>query len=214
MAHTISKRLVVLDIDGVILDSRANMQSAWQSVRATVGVTIPFDAYFALIGRPFAEIMTTLGLTDVADRCEATFRAASAAGLDATPFFPGIPDTLAQLARRGIKLAILTSKDRERTDQVLRRLPVEFDTVQTPNPRHRGKPHPDQLNHALTRAQMTPGDACYVGDLEVDATTAHRAGIDYLHASWGYGTPPAGDYLSLERPTDLLMLLHPSDARR
>ena len=187
------KRLVVLDVDGVILDSRGNMEEAWRSVCTRVGITVPFDAYFEQIGRPFAEIMATLGLSHVAGRCETVFRKASAATLDRSKFYLGIPETLHRLAAAGIKLAILTSKDRERTEIVLRRLPVDFATIQTPSTRYRGKPFPDQLIRAATLANERLQDTCYVGDMVVDEQTAKRASVDYYHAGWGYGDPPNDD---------------------
>lgn len=206
------KRLVVLDVDGVILDSRGNMEQAWRMVCTRIGVTVPFDAYFEQIGRPFAEIMATLGLSHVAGRCETVFRKASASTLDRSNFYHGIPETLHRLAATGIKLAILTSKDRERTEIVLRRLSVEFASIQTPNTRYRGKPFPDQLLRAAALANEHPRDTCYVGDTVVDEQTAKRASVDYYHAGWGYGDPPDDDCKIFETPAALGAFLDPFHA--
>ena len=67
-------------------------------------------------------------------------RETSMATLNTSDVYEGIPEMLQRLATGGVKLAILTSKDRQRTEIVLRRLPAEFATVQIPNPLYRGKP--------------------------------------------------------------------------
>jgi phosphoglycolate phosphatase len=45
--------LVLLDLDGVLVDSRDAMETAWRAVQHDVGVTTPFVDYFREIGRPF-----------------------------------------------------------------------------------------------------------------------------------------------------------------
>ena len=96
-------------------------------------------------------------------------------------------ESLQRIENYGIKLGIVTSKDKERTNIILNRLPVKFSSVQTPDPYFRGKPAPDQLLAAMANLNVDPGDSLYVGDAEVDAVAALRAGVDYCHANWGYG---------------------------
>lgn len=184
------KRLVCFDLDGVLLDSRQNMQIAWSAVQAELNVEVAFERYFAEIGRPFGEIMTILGLERQADAIETVFRRTSKAALHKTPLYGGVGDMLLALHCAGAKLAIVTSKDRTRTDVVLSRLPVTFETVQTPDAVCRGKPAPDHLLMAMATCRTDPSDTVFIGDMDADAEAAARAGIDYIHAAWGYGRPP------------------------
>ena len=39
----------------------------------------------------------------------------------------------------------------------------------------------------MAEAGEDPFDTIYVGDMETDYIAAKRAGIDYVHAAWGYG---------------------------
>ena len=201
------KKLVCFDVDGVLLDSRQNMSLAWNAVRDELGVAVPFERYFAEIGRPFAEIMDILGLGEQAAAIEAVFRRTSAATLADTPIYPGVGNMLEALQSAGYRLAIVTSKDRGRTDLVLKRLPVTFDAVRTPDGSCRGKPAPDHLMMAMAMCRTDPADTVFIGDMDSDAEAAARAGIDYIHARWGYGVEPASYLAALDNCTDLAAYL-------
>ncbi|EAU42374.1 HAD-superfamily hydrolase subfamily IA [Fulvimarina pelagi HTCC2506] len=195
--------LVLFDLDGVILDSRANMEAAWSAVAAEFGIEIPFESYFAEIGRPFQDIMTRLGLADQGKRIEQVFRRASARHLFDTPIFEGMETLLSNVAAYRIKLGIVTSKDFARTQLILDRLPVEFSIVMTPNDRLRGKPAPDHLLQAMARCNTDPAATIFIGDMDSDADAARRARIDYAHVLWGYGDPPPDCAFTAQTPADL-----------
>lgn len=184
------KKLVLFDLDGVLLDSRSNMALAWSEVRRNHHLDVPFEAYFALIGRPFQAILKRLGLTDNLDAIEQSYVTASLKFIEKATFYPKTDETLAQLAAMGVRLGIVTSKDRLRTQATLRQLNARFDTIQTPSGTYRGKPAPDYLLLAMAEVGVDPGDTVYVGDMDTDYEAAVRAGIDYIHAAWGYGSPP------------------------
>jgi phosphoglycolate phosphatase-like HAD superfamily hydrolase len=91
----------------------------------------------------------------------------------------------------------------------LTNLRCPFSTVRTPSGGGRGKPAPDPILLALTDLGVDPADAVYVGDMPVDQEAAHRAGVPYVHAGWGYGCPGAPSAVVAESPKDLLKLLSP-----
>lgn len=184
------KRLVLFDLDGVLLHSRENMRQAWDVVLRETSVNKPFEAYFSMIGRPFKDIMQLLGITSDIERIEKIYMTASFDFLAQATFYPGVPESLSKLVGMGLKIGVVTSKDRLRTKAILEQLDVPFSTVQSPSHKFRGKPAPDQLLVAMAEAGEDPCDTVYVGDMESDWQAACRAGIDYVHASWGYGEPP------------------------
>lgn len=201
------KQLLLFDLDGVIVDSKANMALAWQAVQAELGVALPFERYFSEIGRPFQDIMVRLGLSDQGRRIEAVYRRASSHHLDDTPLFPGIEAFFERLDGAGVKLGIVTSKDASRTQLVLDRLSVGFTVVMTPNTTLRGKPSPDPLLFAVATSNVDPAQTVFVGDMDSDAEAARRAGIDYVHVAWGYGAPPHADTVVAQDTDDLFRLL-------
>ena len=207
MQSIISKKAVLFDLDGVLLNSRPNMERAWQDVRDQSGVTVEFEDYFKNIGRPFRDILTILGLQDRADEIESVYSKSSKDNFDLAAFYPFVVESLQKIEDHGIKLGIVTSKDQERTNIVLNRLPVKFSSVQTPNPCFRGKPAPDHLLSAIADLNVDPKDSLFVGDAEVDAMAALRAGVDYCHANWGYGETKLDHVTFLNDIQSLLIFL-------
>ena len=184
--------LVLLDLDGVLVDSRDAMETAWQAVQHDLGVTTPFDVYFRHIGRPFRDILERIGLAEQADEIERVYRATALREAPRVPAFPGIHTALARLEKRGVRLGVVTSKARSQTDWTLAQFDVEFATVQTPEPRCPGKPAPYPLLVAASEAGAGVRESVFVGDMDVDALAARAAGMRFLHAGWGYGACPAG----------------------
>jgi phosphoglycolate phosphatase len=183
------KRLVLFDLDGVLLHSQENMRQAWDVVLSKTDVNQPFEAYFSLIGRPFKDIMACLGVTSDIDNIEKIYMTASFDFLAQATFFPGVREALGTLRQMGVKMGVVTSKDLPRTKAVLAQLDIKFSSVQCPNNKLRGKPAPDHVLMAMAEAGEDPADTLFMGDMETDWQAAQRAGIDYVHANWGYGMP-------------------------
>ena len=101
-------------------------------------------------------------------------------------FYDDVEDTLKELKKKH-KIAVVTSKTAERTKLILDKMNVEFDYVVSPKTGLRGKPAPDQIMFCLAMLNVDPQDAVYVGDMQVDYWASERAGIDFIHATYGYG---------------------------
>lgn len=201
------KRLVLFDLDGVLLHSQENMRQAWDVVLRKTAVNRPFEDYFALIGRPFKDIMAHLGVNQDIERIEKIYMTASFDFLAQATFFPGVRETLTQIRDSGVKMGVVTSKDAPRTKAVLAQLDIRFATIQSPNDQFRGKPAPDHVLIAMAEAGEDPADTLFVGDMETDWQAACRAGVDYAHAGWGYGEPIASVHTLnsiLELPNHIL----------
>ncbi len=203
------KRLVLFDLDGVLVDTRANMLAAWSAVRRELGIDVPFDAYIAEIGQPFGSIMRRLGIGHLSDSAEIIYRQRSARDLASAPVYANIAIMLDGLYAAGRLLGIVTSKDSERTAILLERLPPVFSIVRCPDSVCRGKPAPDHLMMAMALTRCDPCETLYVGDMASDAEAARRAGIDFLHAAWGYGERPPGTSLQVTHPEQIAQLLLP-----
>lgn len=184
--------LALFDLDGVLVDSRDAMEEAWEAVQRDLGVTVPFAAYFREIGRPFGDIMERLGLEDQSAEIERVYRATALRTAPRVPAFPGVEAALARLAIAGVKLGVVTSKARPQTYWTLAQFDVPFETVQTPEDRHPGKPSPWPLLIAASEARTDVDDAVFIGDMDVDCDAARHAGMRFMHAAWGYGSRPEG----------------------
>ncbi|MCW2953849.1 MAG: HAD-superfamily hydrolase, subfamily variant 3 [Conexibacter sp.] len=185
-------RLALFDLDGVLVDSRDAMQEAWEAVQRELGVAVPFAAYFREIGRPFADIMERLGLGERREEIEGVYRATALRTAARVPAFPGVAAALDRLAVAGVKLGVVTSKARPQTYGTLAQFDVPFETIQTPEDGHPGKPAPWPLLIAASEAHTDVEESVFVGDMAVDCDAARNAGMRFLHAAWGYGRRPAG----------------------
>lgn len=195
-------QLVLFDLDGVLIDSRRVMELSWQAVRERFGIDIPFASYFALIGRPFVDIMDALGVGHLAQEIESVYMSTSLANFQHGLQFPGIDAMLASLSAHEIEVGIITSKDEVRTTKILRYFPTRFATVGTPERIKRGKPAPDALLRAMVEVGVDPRDTLFVGDMDVDQEAAARACVSYAHVRWGYGNP-VGPCRMAEVPDDI-----------
>jgi HAD superfamily hydrolase (TIGR01549 family) len=205
--------LALFDLDGVLIDSRTNMEAAWRAVNEECGYDVPFDRYFAHIGLPFPDILRALGLRTRLDDAEAIYARASIANFGRIAVYPGIVAALATLRRAGLLLGIVTSKDARRTALAIGKIGGRFDVVQAPAPGLRGKPAPDQLLAAAAALGVPSRRAIYIGDMAVDELSARNARMSYGHAAWGYGPPSPSADIRLTSPADLTASLL-SEARR
>ena len=176
----------IFDLDGVLIDSAHMMEQAWNICELEHKLTQPFSEYFKHIGKPFRDIMKELGIDEV-EAVKHTYDKASLELMEyCLEFYDDVETVLGYLKQEN-KIAVVTSKTAERTNVILDRLDVEFDYVVSPKKGLRGKPAPDQILFCLAMTQTDPKDAVYIGDMQVDYEAATRAGIDFIHARYGYG---------------------------
>ncbi len=205
--HFPGKKLILFDLDGVLLNSKRNMELSWGAVCERHDVNVEFEDYFSNIGRPFKDILDILNInTDQAD-IEKTFNDVSTQLIDQVEFYEGVEFVLGQLANNNIKIGIVTSKNTIKTQKILDLLGFAFDIVQTPNDALKGKPAPDHILYAMSELNMNASDTLYIGDMDVDYEAAKRAHVNYVHALWGYGTCNDGNAIKLENITQLLDII-------
>ena len=109
--------------------------------------------------------------------------------LDRTRPYEGVPEMLAELKRRGCRLAVVSNKFYVATRKLCRHFFA--DTIEVAIGEHeaegiRKKPAPDTVFEALRQLGAGPEDAVYVGDSEVDIETAANAGLPCISVLWGF----------------------------
>lgn len=205
-------RGLVFDVDGVLLDSWGLMQHAMRHAHASCGAQgeVPVEAFRRQLGRPLPEIAEALGLPP--SFVEA-YQAMSRANVSMSSLYDGVPETLDELRARGLKLALNTSKDRVRTEEMLSRFGIaqHFTAVITANDVAQGKPHPESLRKAAQALGLEPVEIAFLGDSPIDIQCAHAAEVLPIAAAWGMSTPEelraAGAQLMISRIHDLTTLL-------
>jgi HAD superfamily hydrolase (TIGR01509 family) len=179
-------KLVLFDLDGVLIDSLEVMALAWEEVQARTGVIAPFDAYANELGRPFDEIITRLGYRHELVQIKEVYESRARREIERIEMYPGVTTMLDELRTAGVMIGVVTSKHREAAVRILDRCEIEHACLKTPED-GQGKPSPDLLWKALDDLDVAAAESVYVGDMEVDRRAASSARVGFLHAAWGYG---------------------------
>ena len=95
--------------------------------------------------------------------------------------YPGVMDTLAELAKRGKWLAVVTSSFTEAITGQIQALgldPALFDVIVTGDDVTKYKPHPEATLLALAKLGARPEEALFVGDTDKDILSGKNSGVD------------------------------------
>ena len=131
---------------------------------------------------------------------------------DTTKPYKGILETLSELKMRGKRMAIVSNKMQEATEQLRRRFFADYiDVAIGESERIRKKPAPDAVIEALRLLECDDRDrALYIGDSDVDIDTARASGLRCVSVLWGFRdrgflTNHGADCL-IDSPSELLAL--------
>jgi phosphoglycolate phosphatase len=102
--------------------------------------------------------------------------------------FPHVLETLQKARDYGVKQAIVTNKERRFTDRILQKhgLQNAFEMVICGDSLAVKKPNPAVIDHCLAMLGATQGEALFVGDSEIDVSTAKAAGVVCWAVPYGY----------------------------
>jgi HAD superfamily hydrolase (TIGR01549 family) len=179
------------DLDGVLINSLGVMEAAWSEAMREVGENINFSEYKKHIGIPFNNILDNIGCKkNNYSEIARIYNASARRNLDKIEVYDGVIQSIIRAKEAGLKVSIVTSKNRERTIELVESLlsGAQFDSVVTPDDitTGRGKPNPDPLLLACLEVGVDPHKTIYVGDMDADREASRRAGIHFVHASWGF----------------------------
>ncbi|MBO0738319.1 MAG: phosphoglycolate phosphatase [Alphaproteobacteria bacterium] len=187
--------LLVFDLDGTLVDSVADLRAALNEmlrerglrplsaheVRRMVGDGVP-----ALVARALAACGAKPAKASTALARFLEIYEATAAQLSRP--YPGVPETLRALRRRGYRTAVCTNKPQRATLAVMQGLDLLplFDGIAGGDRFPTRKPHPDHLLRLIADLGATPAASAMVGDNENDAAAAHAAAIPLVLMRYGY----------------------------
>lgn len=206
-----SLRAVLIDLDGTLMDTAADLAEAANRMRADFGLPALPEARIASFVGKGADVLVRRALTDdPEDEVEAPameraresfYRHYHDVNGDAAVILETVPEALATLRQAGLKLACVTNKPREFTLPLLDRVGLApwFEVVVAGDDAPAKKPAPDPLLAACAQLEVAPGEALMLGDSANDYLAAHAAGMWCILVSTGYNE---GEPLSrlAERP--------------
>ena len=178
--------VILLDMDGVVLDSPPLHLLTWQQTLEPLGVELRADQLFPLEGTPTertAQKLTELLLGRACSDEEALRLAARKRELFRKifqpTFVPGIAPLLYDLRGRGYRLGLVTGSARSVVDESL--APTgsvdQFEVIVTGDDVSRGKPDPEPYEIAAREMGVLPSDCLVVENAPLGIRSAQDAGM-------------------------------------
>ena len=180
-------KAVFFDFDGVLIDSLPAMQIAWQSTRNYYSLKPNFQEFSKFIGIPFFSILEKLEIDSlIHSKIQETYSKEARKNINLIKLNPYAENILYWLKNNNIKIAIVTSKDLVRTNELIEFFNIKIDLIVTPEKTLKGKPHPEPLFFAAKGLSTEMNQSLFIGDMLSDMKAAHRANCKYLHYLCGY----------------------------
>ena len=183
-------RVLIFDLDGTLIDSRADLAAAGNHARGAVGLpALPLSQVVGYVGDGVDKLIERLVP-------EAVKRAAAKHAFeehyrehccDATRPFDGLVEALDALRAQGWLLAVATNKPDVFTHLILRGCGIagRFAAVRGGDgPR---KPDPGQLRSILDELGGEAARSWMIGDHHTDIRAGRAAGCRVLFCGWGMG---------------------------
>lgn len=181
---------ILFDFDGTLADTTEMILACYRHTMSThLGECPPDERWLAGFGTPLeAQIGLFARTAEEQEAMLETYRSHQRSLMERMLIpFPGAVDAVAELERRGIGLAIVTSRLRHAT---LRGLDLcgltrHFPVIVTPEDVVNPKPDPEPVRVALERLGARAERTWFVGDSPHDVVAGQGAGVRTAAALWG-----------------------------
>lgn len=183
----------MFDLDGTLLDTRHDLATAVNAVRAHYGLRpLAVATVTRFVGDGLVELVRRAlpgrdqDIPEAVERCRRLYRRHM---LDRTAPYPGVVAGLRQLKKAGYRLALVSNKPAAACRLLLRHFGLArlFDRVSGGDSTERRKPHPEPLRITMRALGVRPSEAWMIGDHKTDLETARRAGVRSVFLTRGMG---------------------------
>lgn len=189
------KKLVIFDLDGTLLNTIADLGAATNYALEQCGLpTHSLTAYPRFVGsgvsklleRALPESHRTPEQLDVMR--QHFFAHYTDHMTDLTTPYSGIPELLAQLTQRGVKLAVASNKYQAGVDKLIGHFFPDIPWVAVEGQKEGipVKPDPSIIFAILNICPTPKSEVLYVGDSGIDMETARRACVASAGVTWGF----------------------------
>lgn len=180
---------VIFDWDGVVVDSSAQHEQAWESMAAEHGLPLPENHFQLSFGKRNEEIIPEIlnwatepeEVTRLAWIKEETYRSLIRdSGIEP---LPGVPELFAWLQEKGIPFAVGSSTPRENLQAAIDLLNLTDDTFEavfSGDDVSEGKPAPEVFLKAAAALNVAPVDALVFEDSFSGIKAAQNGGIPVI----------------------------------
>jgi phosphoglycolate phosphatase len=215
-----TKRLVIFDLDGTLLDTVLDLADATNHALESCGwPTHPSEAYYNFVGRGINNLFrAALPEQERTEENIGKMRSFfipyyNVHNTDRSHPYTGIPKLLNTLTERGIAIAVASNKYQQATEKLIRHFfpDVPFAVILGQREGFPMKPDPAIVNLIRERTSTQPDDVLYVGDSGIDMQTATNASVESVGVTWGFRpvnelTENGANHLA-DIPADILSFL-------
>jgi phosphoglycolate phosphatase len=186
---------LLFDLDGTLIDSCPGIASSLAMAFRAAGRTMPPADLRVVIGPPIRAIAMridpTLTEAELAQIETAYRNDYDTNGWRETVLFDEVVRGLQQLRKLGVQLFLITNKPKVPTNRIVTHFGItdlfeEIVTRDSRAPSYSGKS--EMLSELLLRHGLRAESTVMVGDTAEDAEAAEINGLDFIHASYGYGS--------------------------
>ena len=186
-------KLIILDFDGTLGDTRANIVQTMRRTLERLGYPIPDEPTIAAtIGVPlekgFEQMLPSISPADVA-LCAATYRGIfEKCRKEMIPdLFPHVKETLEALKENGFILTVASSRSSGSLKQFLQEMDIApyISYVLGANSVTHAKPHPEPVLKTMADLGYAPDETLVVGDMPVDILMGKGAGARTCAVTYG-----------------------------
>ena len=186
---------IIFDFDGTLADTAELTVETMHRTNRFMNLPDKSDAECkAMIGYRLEEIPSILwpDKPGLSERYAATFREIYRSTKDVFKVrtYPGVPDTLTNLKRNGIRMAVASSRSKVSLLDLCSELNIVdyFQMIVGGGDVKNGKPAPDPVNLVLATQGWDKAETLVVGDMNVDIHMGKAAGTATCGVTFGNGT--------------------------
>ena len=186
-----SKKLIIFDMDGTLVDSSITIVNAINHVRSKLGLpALETDLILTKVNDPELNPAEFFYETDTfSSEQEAWFSNYYTENHEKElQLYKGIDALLKELKNSNYTLAIATNAYRGSTLESLGHLNIVdyFSSIACYDDVGRGKPAPDMLEKNLKDTKFKSEEAIFIGDSKRDLMAAQSLNMDYIMINWGF----------------------------
>lgn len=189
------KRLVIFDLDGTLLNTIADLAASTNYALSHNGFpTHETSAYNFFVGNGINKLFeralpegekTEENITRIRETFLPYYDKHHS---DCSTPYPGIPELLDALHKKGVTLAVASNKYQSATEELIRHFfpTIPFAIVLGQRKGINPKPDPTIVHEILEHTNTAKEDALYIGDSGVDMQTVLNSEVDGVGVTWGF----------------------------
>ena len=186
-------QLVIFDLDGTLIDSRADLAAGINHMRANFGLApLAVETIGSYVGdgvRKLVERSLQGADVDLEEALEMNLEYCFSHLVVHTTLYPGVEEGLRRLSQAGHKLALLSNKQGTSCRAIMRHFGLDglFRAIVGGGDVANLKPEPDGVFQCLEGSGMDCSNTWMVGDHYTDLAVAQNAGVKSAFVRYGFG---------------------------